>query len=376
MKKILFLLSCLYACQSKPTSPPAAQPDERPIVFAGTYTQKLGHVDGKATGIYTCRFDASTGALIVTDTVGGIDNPSFVCVSPDKKYLYAVAEAGGTPDRAMGGVAAFRILEGGKLQKINEVSSYGVAPCHISTDQSGKFVLVANYVTGNVATYSVQTDGTLSDSLCVVQHPGKSPWAHMILPSPDGATIWSVDKGIDRVFMYSLSEEGKLKEQFSFSTAKGAGPRHLDFNPVQPDQFAVINENSSTLNYYRKEREFDIRRLDSLSTLPAGFKENNTCADVHFHPNGKFLYGSNRGHNSIVVYGVDTQTGKLTLLQHQSTLGLIPRNFLVTPDGKWLLVANQNSSTVASFRIDPATGLLSPAGQPSAVPTPVCLKMM
>lgn len=378
MKKILFALLALalYACQSKPTPPATPVADERPIVFAGTYTQKLGHVDGKATGIYTCRLDPVTGALSVTDTAAGIDNPSFLCVSPDKKYLYAVAETGGTPERPFGGVSAYRILNNGKLQKVNEVSSYGAAPCYISTDKSGKFVLVANYSTGNLATYGVQADGTLTDSLCVVQHPGKSPWAHMITPSPDGSLVWAVDKGADRVFLYDLSAEGKLKEQFSFSTAKGAGPRHLAFNPVTPSQFAVINENNSTLNYYQKGEGFDIRRLDSLSTLPADFKENNSCADLHFHPNGKFLYGSNRGHNSIVVYSVDTQTGKLKLLQHQSTLGLVPRNFLITPDGKWLLAANQNSSTVASFHIDAETGLLRPAGQPSAVPTPVCLKML
>lgn len=376
MKKILFALLAFYACQSKPIPPATPAPDERPIVFVGTYTQKLGHVDGKATGIYTCRLDTGTGVLTVTDTATGIDNPSFLCISPDKKFLYAVAENGGTPDRPFGSVVAYRIQEKGKLQKINEVSSYGVAPCYVSTDKSGKFVLVANYATGNVATYGVQADGALIDSLCVEKHPGKSPWAHMIVPSPDGSAIWAVDKGIDRVFIYDISSEGKLKEQFSFSTAKGAGPRHLEFNPAEPSQFAVINENNSTVNYYRKGEDFDIRRLDSLSTLPAGFKENNSCADIHFHPNGKFLYGSNRGHNSIVVYAVDTQTGKLTLLQHQSTLGLVPRNFLITPDGKWLLAANQNSSTVAAFHIDAATGLLSQAGAPSAVPTPVCLKLL
>lgn len=376
MKKILFALLAFYACQSKPVPPTTPPPDERPIIFVGTYTQKLGHVDGKATGIYTCRLDSGTGALTVTDTATGIDNPSFLCISPDKKFLYAVAENGGTPDRPFGSVVAYRIQEKGKLQKINEVSSYGVAPCYVSTDKSGKFVLVANYATGNVATYGVQADGALTDSLCVEKHPGKSPWAHMIVPSPDGGAIWAVDKGIDRVFIYDISGEGKLKEAFSFSTAKGAGPRHLEFNPAEPSQFAVINENNSTVNYYRKGEDFDIRRLDSLSTLPADFKANNSCADIHFHPNGKFLYGSNRGHNSIVVYAVDTQTGKLTLLQHQSTLGEIPRNFLITPDGKWLMAANQNSSTVAAFRIDAATGLLSPAGAPSAVPTPVCLKLL
>lgn len=376
MKKILFALLGLYACQSTPTPPAPPQTDQHPLIFVGTYTQQLGHVDGKASGIYTCRFDTETGALTVVDSTTDIENPSFVCVSPDKKFVYAVAENGGTPQQPWGSVAAYQIKENGKLLKINEMPSYGVAPCHISTDKSGKFVLVANYVTGNVATYSVQADGKLSDSLCTVQHPGKSPWAHMIVPTPDNASIWAVDKGADQVFMYQMGSDGKLKAQGSVSTAKGAGPRHLDFNPVAQDHFAVINEVNSTVNYYKKDAAGVVVRLDSLSTLPADFKADNSCADIHFHPNGKFLYGSNRGHNSIVVYSVDTQTGKLTLLEHESTQGLAPRNFLVSPDGKWLLAANQNSGNVVAFRIDPATGMLTPAGKPSLVPTPVCLKML
>lgn len=372
MKKIFFALLGLYACQSAPTP----QPDQRPIVFVGTYTQKLGHVNGKASGIYTCRLDTETGALTVVDSTTGIDNPSFVCVSPDKKYLYAVAENGGTPEAPWGSVVAYQIKENGKLLKINEMPSYGVAPCHVSTDLSGKFVLLANYGTGNVATYGVQADGKLTDSVCVDQHPGKSPWAHMMLPAPGGSAVWAVDKGADQVFMYALGADGKLKKEGSVSTAKGAGPRHLDFNPAVPGQFALINEVNCTVNYYRKDAAGLITRLDSLSTLPADFKANNSCADIHFHPNGKFLYGSNRGHNSIVVYAVDTATGALKLLQHESTQGLAPRNFLITPDGKWLLAANQNSGNVAAFRIDPATGMLTPAGKPSPVATPVCLKML
>lgn len=378
MKKILFLFMSLYACQSTPSAPVAVKSDQRPIVFVGTYTQKLGHVDGKATGIYTCRMDTESGALTVVDSISGIDNPSFLCISPDKKYLYAVAETGGLPDRPWGGVAAYHIRENGKLEKINDMPSYGVAPCYISTDKTGKFVLVANYVTGNVATYGVQPDGSLTDSLCVVQHPGKSPYAHMILPTPDNSAIWAVDKGNDHVYQYDLNPQGQLKETGNFQTAKGAGPRHLDFNPVNPKQFALINEDKCTVNYYHRngDAEGGITRTDSLSTLPVGFKDKNSCADLHFHPNGKFLYGSNRGHNSIVVYGVDQASGKLSLLQHEPTRGLVPRNFLITPDGKWLLAANQNSSTVTAFQIDAATGLLRPAGEPSPVATPVCLKML
>jgi 6-phosphogluconolactonase len=375
MKKILFILFACSACSS-PTPPHAMKPDHRPIIFAGTYTEKLGHVDGKASGIYTCRFDPESGALTVVDSATDIANPSFLCISPDKKQLYAVAETGGTPDQPFGGVAAYRINENGKLLKINEVTSYGVAPCHVSTDRSGKFVFVANYVTGNVLSFGIRPDGGLTGPLDMVQHPGEQPWAHMIVPAPDNSSVWAVDKGADRIFQYLLSPDGKLKLQRSQATAKGAGPRHLDFNQMAPQQFAVINELNSTVNYYRQENDGSVTILDSVSTLPAGFSGENSCADLHFHPNGRFLYGSNRGHDSIVIFAVDAETGKLEMLGHQSTLGKFPRNFLITPDGKWLLAANQNSDTVSAFRIDAETGMLTPAGAPSPVKTPVCLRVM
>ena len=162
-----------------------------------------------------------------------------------------------------------------------------------------------------------------------------------------------------------------------FSTSPSAGPRHLDFNPKNPQQFVVINENSSALGSYTYDaKTLTINLLDSLSTLPKDFTSKNTCADVHFHPNGKFVYGSNRGHNSIVIYSFDAATGKLTLVGHESTQGEIPRNFMITPNGKLLLVANQNSSTVVAFKIDDTTGKLTPTGVINRIPTPVCLKML
>lgn len=371
MKKILFALLLFYAC-----APAAPKQDERPLVFVGTYTQKLGHVDGKATGIYVCRFDAETGALTVVDSATDIVNPSFLCLSPDKKHLYAVAETGGSPEQPFGKVAAYQVGDNGKLQKINEVSTYGVAPCFVSTNREGTFAFVANYATGNVTSYGIQPNGGLTDSLSMKKHPGETPWAHMIIETPDNDNIWAVDKGADQVFMYHLNKEGKLGKSGNIPVAKGSGPRHLDFNPKAPQQFALINELGNTVNYYMMDPESGVTILmDSLSTLPAGFSGVSYGADLHFHPNGQFLYGSNRGDNSIVIYAVDIVKAKLRLVGHQSTEGAFPRNFLITPDGKWLLAANQNSGNVSSFKIDAATGLLTPAGKPSLVATPVCLKM-
>lgn len=372
MKHLIPALLFLAACTQN--QPP--KQDTRPIVFVGTYTEDLGFVQGKAGGIYTCRLDTSTGALTITDTATGIANPSFLTVSPDRNFLYAVAENGGKPEAPYGSVVAFRMDEGGKLIKINEVPSYGVAPCHISTDAGGKYVLIANYGTGNVVSYGINPDGSLTDSLSSDQHPGRSPWAHMIIPTPFGPErILAVDKGDDQVFLYQL-DKGKLHRMDSLHLPPGAGPRHFDFHPAIPELGFVINENSSSIASVRfGAGGLKPVVLDSLSTLPADFKGKNTCADIHVHPNGRFVYGSNRGHNSIVIFSVDPASGKLTLVGHESTQGALPRNFMITPDGNLLLAANQNSDHVVAFRIDPVTGKLKHTGASSNVPTPVCLKM-
>jgi 6-phosphogluconolactonase len=346
------------------------------IIFVGTYTQKLPHVKGNASGIYTCRFNDITGILTVVDSATDIVNPSFLTISPDKKYIYSVGEVAGSGDVRLGKVVSYKNTEGGKLLKINELPSYGNAPCHISTDKMGKYVFVANYLTGNVLSYGVRADGGFMDTICTDQHIAPTPWAHNIQVSSDNKNVFAVDKGADKIYLYNLSSKGQLIPKTSISTAVGAGPRHLDFNPKNPFQFVTINENSSAMgSYIYDAKTLKINLLDSLSTLPKDFTKNNTCADVHFHPNGKFVYGSNRGHNSIVIYRFNAQTGKLTFIGHEPTLGEIPRNFMITPDGKWLLAANQNSDSVVSFKIDNETGKLTMVKK-NIVMTPVCLKML
>jgi 6-phosphogluconolactonase len=374
-KILLFSTFSLLCLHWRCAVPPRTATDER-IIFVGTYTEKLPHVHGKATGIYTCAFNMNTGQLTLRDSATGIVNPSFVGTSPNKRYLYATSETRNSPDRPSG-VSAYKIEQNGHLQFINTVPGYGSAPCYVSTSQSGKFAFVANYGSGNVITYKVRPDGGLGDTVCTVQHPGKEPHAHMIVPGPFGQAMWVVDKGANSIFVYDLSPEGRLRLRSRQYTSKDAGPRHLDFHPSLPEMYAVINElNSSMLLCRYNAAQKRGYGLDSLSTLPAGYTDRNTCADVHFHPNGRFLYGSNRGHNSIVTYAVDVAQGKLRLVGHTSTRGEIPRNFMVTPDGQWLLAANQNSSTVAVFKLDKTTGLPTPVGQPVRVPTPVCLKML
>jgi 6-phosphogluconolactonase len=365
MKKRLFLLSFVAiscANDSKITKNNQVQP----IVFVGTYTQNLGFVNGKGVGIYTCRMDTANGALTVIDSTTDIENPSFLTVSPDKKYLYAVSEMA----LSSGKVCAYKIGNNGKLLKINDVSSYGTAPCHLSTDPSGKFVFVANYVTGNVSSYGVKADGGLTDSLSMQRNDGEQPLAHQILTQPNQKTVWAVDKGADKIFTYDLNEKGQLTSRKSIVTTNGSGPRHLALTPDKKFAY-VINEVNSTINAYSYQTE--LVDIQTISTLPAGFNEKNTTAEIAVHPNGQFVYGSNRGHNSIVLFKIDPSTGKLNWVAHEPTQGAIPRHFMITPDGKLLLVANQNSDNVVAFAIDGATGLLKPTGQKSRVMTPVCL---
>jgi 6-phosphogluconolactonase len=358
-----FLLLCLLfsACAS-----PA------PLhLFVGTYTQKMGHVDGKASGIYHAIFDPENGHFQVIDSFPGIPNPSFLCIAPDGRHLYAVEETGGSPEQPFGQVTAFSISDQLVLQKINSTGTLGAAPCYISTDYAGKQVLVANYVHGNLATYRIRPDGGLSEAVSVVQHPGEHPWAHFVRPTPGDREIWAVDKGADRLYAYKSDGAGHLTLLDSLVVSSGAGPRHLDFHPQRHGLLALINENQSSIwLVQRQEKGFAV--LDSATTLPAAFNGKNSCADVHFHPNGRFVYGSNRGHNSIAVFEV-TESG-LKPLGQAPCGGKTPRNFVISPDGRWMLVANQDSSTVTVFRIDGQTGALTPAGPPAWVPTPVCLQ--
>lgn len=355
------------------------------LVYVGTYTSGKS----RSEGIYIYKLNLASGELKPYKTVKNVVEPSFLTIDKDSKYLYAVNETVEYEGKKSGAVSAFAIdRKTGDLQFLNKQASLGGAPCHVTVAKNGKFVLVANYVGGNVAVFPVEKDGKLGTSVDFVQHSGSGPnkerqesaHAHSINLDRKNRFAAACDLGVDKVFVYRFdAKDGKLKlnsEQAFFQTKGGAGPRHFAFHKNEKIAF-VINELDSTVT----SLEFDARRgtlkeIQTVSTLPVGWSGENTCADVHISPNGKFLYGSNRGHDSIVAYRIDEKTGRLEYLENISTQGKTPRNFAIDPTGRFLLAANQNSDSVVVFRIDDVSGKLSPTGNTAQMPTPVCLKLI
>jgi 6-phosphogluconolactonase len=349
------------------------------LLYVGTYT------NGKSEGIYVYRMNPDGGELKHAATVKGVSNPSFLAIDPKRRFLYAANESGEFAGKKGGGVTAFAIdRKTGNLSKLNEQHSPGV-PCHVSVHPSGRFVLAANYGGGNVVIYPVLAGGRLGEQTDVEQHTGRGadpkrqgePHAHCIMPDAAGRFAFAPDLGIDKVMIYRVdAKNGKLVPNGFAATKPGAGPRHFDFHPS--GKFAyVINELNSTLTAFAYDNaKGALTELQTISTLPPDFSGTNSCADVHVHPSGRFVYGSNRGHDSVVAFAIDQSTGKLNLVAHESTRGKGPRNFAVDPAGAFLLVANQNTDNVVSFRIDQQTGKLTATGQTTEIPSPVCLKFM
>jgi 6-phosphogluconolactonase len=355
-------------------------------VYIGTYTESLPFVAGKAKGIYVYRLDLASGALTYVSEAAETINPSFLALSPQNDRLYAVNEIAGGPD-AQGTINAFAIDPATKgLTYLNKQSTHGEAPCYVSVDGSGCYVLVANYVSGNVCVFPIQEDGSLGEATDVVQHQGsgptsrqEGPHAHSIRPAPDNRFVFALDLGIDKIMLYWLDlEQGRLvpADVPWVEVAPGSGPRHLAFRPDGRFAYA-INELSSTVTVYSYDADRGaLGELQTISTLPDDFVGENTCADIHIAPSGRFVYGSNRGHDSIVIFAVDAESGKLSYVGHEPTQGATPRNFAIDPSGTFLLAANQDSDTVVSFRIDQTSGKLTATGHVSEVPTPVCVRFL
>lgn len=360
------------------------------LVYVGTYTTRETFVSGRAEGIYAFRFDPATGALSPAHTSSAVVNPSYLAIHPSRRYLYSVNEVY-SPEGATepgGGVSSFAIdQESGALTFLNRQASHGGAPCHLVVDQSGKFVLVANYSTGSIALLPIQDDGSLASASDVVQHAGSSvnpqrqqgPHAHSINLDRANRFALVCDLGLDKILTYRLdAATAKLvPHDTPWAEARaGAGPRHLDVHPNGRYAY-VINELDSTIDAFAYDAAAGtLRCVQSLSTLPEDFSGRSHCADVHVHPNGRFVYGSNRGHNSIAVFAIDAASGQLTAMGHTSTQGKTPRNFTLDPTGQFLLAANQDSDTIVTFRVDPERGTLTPAGPVTTAPTPVCIKFM
>jgi 6-phosphogluconolactonase len=350
-------------------------------IFVGTYTEPKG---SQSEGIYVYQMDSTSGQLRFERLIKGVVNPSFLEIHPRQNFLYAVNEVESFNGQAGGGVSAFSInSRSGELTLLNEQISHGAHPCYVSIEQTGRFALVANYTGGSVAMLPIRTDGSLGVATDVIQHSGSSihperqtgPHAHCILPDPTNRFAIAVDLGMDKLMIYQMDlENGKLHPYAEVKVYASAGPRHLTFHPN--GQFAyLINELNSTIIAYQYDSETGtLEELQIISALPQDFKGENLCADIHVSPNGKYLYASNRGHDSIVCLLIDENAGRLTYINHVSTGGREPRNFAIDPSGTFLLVANQKMDNIVSFKIDPATGQLLKTGHQVKVSMPVCVK--
>lgn len=369
--------------QRPATAAPASVQEtlERLWVYVGTYT-------GKSKGIYLGALDLRTGELTVSGVAAKSTNPSFLALHPSHRFLYAVNEVDNVTGFKGGTVSAFAVdPQTGALTFLNQQGSRGMAPTHLAVDPSGKNVLVANYNSGSVAVLPIAADGSLGAATGFAQHHGSSvnksrqsgPHAHCVALAPDNRFAFVADLGLDEVLIYQFDPvQGTITPNAPpfGAVPPGSGSRHLAFHP--DGRFAyVINELTSTITAFSYDAATGaLQPQQTISTLPDGYKKTNSTAEVRVHPSGKYLYGSNRGHDSIAIFSIDPATGLLTLLGHQPTGGKTPRSFSIDPTGAYLLAANQDSDTITRFHIDPQTGLLAPIGKPVAVPTPVCVEMI
>lgn len=365
----------------------AALADDAPapsecLVYVGTYT------GGKSEGIYAYRLELATGKCTPLGVVAKLKNPSFLAVHPNRKFLYAVSEISDPDKGSTGGVSSMAIdAASGSLQPLNAQSSGGAGPCHLVVDASGRSVLVANYGGGSVAALPIAADGKLSPAASVIQHNGNSvnaarqsePHAHSINVSPDNRFAVAADLGLDKLLVYrfdpATSTLAPNDPPFA-SVAPGSGPRHFAFHPSGKFAYA-INEILCTLTTFAYDAEAGkLTELQTVSTLPSGdaFQPAFSTAEVQVHPSGKYVYGSNRGHDSITVFAVDDAKGTLSYVDNHATRGKTPRGFGIDPTGRYLLAGNQGSDTIAVFRIDLKTGRLSPTGDLLEVGAPVCVK--
>ncbi|MCM3873970.1 MAG: lactonase family protein [Pyrinomonadaceae bacterium] len=352
------------------------------IVYVGTFT------GASSKGIYAWRFDSTSGKMEPLGLVAETTRPSFLVVHPNRRFLYAVGRPTSPGGPSIGVVLAYAVdTATGSLKLLNTTSSRGVDPTYLSVDRKGKNLLVANYNSGSVAVLPILKDGSLGETSEFIQYSGSSvhpqrqqgPHSHAINLSPDNRFAFVADLGLDKLFVYRFdSQRGKLTPNNPPAAAlnPGAGPRHFTFHPGGRYVY-VINEIQSTLTTFSYDaRAGALKELQTVTTLPADFTGTSTAAEVQVHPNGKFVYGSNRGHDSIAVFSVNVDTGQLTLVELVPSQGKTPRNFSIDPSGSWLIVGNQDSNSLVTFRIDPKTGTLQATGQSFQVGTPSCLRFL
>ncbi len=352
---------------------------EKYVAYVGTYTT------GDSKGIYVFNMDPFTGKWELLDTVSAVENPSYLAISKDRRHLYSVGETNEFNGRESGAAASFSIDERtGRLKFINMQASGGRAPCHIAADAGNMWLFVANYAEGTVSIFSIESDGSISKESNVIYHKGSGPvldrqekaHAHFVGLTPDEKFLCAVDLGIDRIVVYDFNGiDGKLKslDEKSVPVRPGAGPRHMDFHPG--GRFAyLLNELTSDIVVLEYAGSA-FRQVQFISALPQGYSGESYAAAIHVSRDGKFLYASNRGHDSIASYKIDGNNGRLELLAHTSTGGNFPRDFAIDPAGRYLYAANQHTGNIVQFKI-PDSGVPIPTGYEIKVPDAVCIKLI
>jgi len=360
----------------------AAEPT-RSLLYIGAY----GGRDG-AKGISVCDFDSATGKLSNLRLAAEARNPSFLAFHPDKSTMFAVGETANSEGKPGGSVSGYKVdANSGKLTLINSQSTVGAGPCHLCVDPEGKAVLVANYGGGSVASFPIMQGHELGESASFFQHKGssanpnrqKEPHAHSINLDKAAKFAFCADLGLDKVLVYKFdAATAKLtpNDPPFVSVAPGSGPRHFAFHPSGKLAY-VINELKFTMTAFKYDADKGtLTEIQTISTLPAGWEGQGGTAEVVVHPNGKFLYGSNRGHDSIAVLNIDEQTGKMTFLGTQGQGVKWPRNFVLDPTGKWLLVGNEQGASITVYEVDPETGELHPTENRIETPKPACLRFL
>lgn len=358
------------------------QHESKELIFAGTF-------DGKGSeGLYVFSFDRKNLTFELLQTISDRMAPSFQAVYSKMPVVYSASRSpisGQSDHQTIGAYRADR--DTGRLSLINEQSVMGISPAHVSVDPLGSFVYVSNYTSGNLSMFPIRDDGGLDEASDVVQHTGSSihptrqqkAHAHAADPSPDGRFLYVSDLGMDKIMIYEVDRQQRTLSPAStpwFENTPGAGPRHLAFRPDGAYAYSA-EELTSTVAVLRVDKNTGaLQQVQRISMLPDDFQGSNTAADIHVSPDGKFLYASNRGHDSIVIFEIDEFTGELSLAGHESTIGEHPRNFMIDESGKLLFVANRDSNHIVVFRRNPLTGLLDYTGTELIVPLAVCVTMM